>query len=192
MKVGIIGAGLTGLELARSLKERGIDFIVFEKENQIGGLAKTIRTGDYLWDYGVHAMYSKDKSITDWDNVPRDAVIVRSDPLIVDQLGFDGPENIPTGIVQFGQAIFQICPMTFETIANHLVSASLELNFLSFGTFGFSIAGDLRHCALPCNRLHPNCRGASWWGVPSPVLPNPRRDERPHLARLNCPSRLRI
>ena len=134
---------------------------------------------------------TKDKSITDWDNVPRDAVIVRSDPLIVDQLGFDGPENIPTGIVQFGQAIFQLCPMTFETIANHLVSASLELHLLSFGTFGFSIAGDLRHCALPCNRLHPNCRGASWWGVPSPVLPNPRRDERPHLARLKCPSRLR-
>ena len=65
MKIGILGAGLTGLELGRCLRRRGIDFVIFEKEAQIGGLARTIKTGDYYWDLGVHAMYSKDKNITD-------------------------------------------------------------------------------------------------------------------------------
>ena len=65
MKIGILGAGLTGLELGRCLIQRGIDFVIFEKESQIGGLARTIKSGDYYWDFGVHAMYSKDKDIVD-------------------------------------------------------------------------------------------------------------------------------
>jgi len=68
MKIAILGAGLTGLELGRRLHLLGIDFIIFEKENCIGGLAKTIKTNGYSWDYGVHAMYSKDGSITNYYN----------------------------------------------------------------------------------------------------------------------------
>ena len=45
MKIAILGAGLTGLELGRRLKEYGKDFIILEKESQIGGLCRTNITG---------------------------------------------------------------------------------------------------------------------------------------------------
>jgi len=60
MKIAILGGGLCGLELGRCLKETGQDFTIFEKENQIGGLCRTIKTGDYFWDLGIHAIYSRD------------------------------------------------------------------------------------------------------------------------------------
>lgn len=71
MKTAILGAGLTGLELGRRLHLMGKDFTIFEKESQLGGLARTFRTGIYSWDLGVHAMYSKDKIITGYyDSLP--------------------------------------------------------------------------------------------------------------------------
>jgi len=73
MKIAILGAGLAGLELGRILQQRGIDFRIYEKENRVGGLAKTNETEGYLWDYGVHAMYTKDKLIHErYLNLPLD------------------------------------------------------------------------------------------------------------------------
>jgi protoporphyrinogen oxidase/uncharacterized membrane protein YbhN (UPF0104 family) len=66
MKVVVLGAGIAGLEFGRLLKESGKDFIILERESQIGGLARTIKTGDYLWDLGVHAMYSNNKEIHEY------------------------------------------------------------------------------------------------------------------------------
>ena len=59
----ILGAGLAGLELGRRLGEAGKDFIILEKEPQIGGICRTNRTGDYYWDFGAHVMYSRYEKI---------------------------------------------------------------------------------------------------------------------------------
>lgn len=61
MKIAILGAGLTGLELGRRLKELEKDFTIFEKGPQIGGLCQTNKTGDYYWDIAVHAIYSRNQ-----------------------------------------------------------------------------------------------------------------------------------
>lgn len=66
MKIGILGAGLTGLELGRKFKESRKDFIIFEKEPQIGGLCRTNKTGNYYWDFGVHAMYTRNKEVMNY------------------------------------------------------------------------------------------------------------------------------
>ena len=68
MKIAILGAGLTGIELGRRLKESGEDFIILEKEPQIGGICRTNKTGDYYWDFAVHAMYSRHMEIIDYYN----------------------------------------------------------------------------------------------------------------------------
>jgi protoporphyrinogen oxidase len=57
MKIAILGGGFTGLLLGRSLKDLGIDFIILEKESGVGGLCRTNKTGDYYWDFAVHAIY---------------------------------------------------------------------------------------------------------------------------------------
>ena len=66
MKIAILGAGITGLELGRSIHEKGGDFFVLEKESSIGGLCRTVRTGDFSWDFAVHALYSRDTSVMDY------------------------------------------------------------------------------------------------------------------------------
>lgn len=68
MEIAILGAGLTGLELGRNLKVSGKAFIIFEKELEIGGLCRTNKTSEYCWDFGVHAMYSRNKEITNYFN----------------------------------------------------------------------------------------------------------------------------
>lgn len=66
MKVAILGAGLTGLELGKQLKQQKKDFIILEKESRIGGLCRTNKTKNYYWDFGVHAMYSRHKDIMNY------------------------------------------------------------------------------------------------------------------------------
>lgn len=58
MKIAILGAGLTGLELGKSINKLIKNYIIFEKESEIGGMCRTNKTGDYHWDFAVHALYS--------------------------------------------------------------------------------------------------------------------------------------
>lgn len=61
MKVGILGGGLTGLAIASLLKRNGIDFEVLEKENECGGLMRSISENGFTFDYGgSHIIFSKD------------------------------------------------------------------------------------------------------------------------------------
>jgi len=66
MKIAILGAGLTGVELGRRLKECRKDFIIIERNPDIGGLCRTNKTGGYCWDFGIHAIYSRNKEIMDY------------------------------------------------------------------------------------------------------------------------------
>ncbi|EKX53081.1 hypothetical protein GUITHDRAFT_101526 [Guillardia theta CCMP2712] len=44
-KIGIVGAGVAGLQVARSLKERGFDCVLFDKAPDVGGLWRENYTG---------------------------------------------------------------------------------------------------------------------------------------------------
>ena len=65
MKTIILGAGLSGISTAYFLQEdeRIEEIILLEKENVPGGLCRTIRTGEYLYDVGPHILFSKDKEM---------------------------------------------------------------------------------------------------------------------------------
>lgn len=61
MKTIVLGGGLAGIALGRRLKEKGEDFLILEKNSRVGGLCRSFRSGDWLWDLGVHAIYSKSR-----------------------------------------------------------------------------------------------------------------------------------
>ena len=64
MKIVIIGAGITGLTIAHFLSQRSdFDITILEKENQIGGLAKTIKFDDLIFDSGPHRFHTKNTKI---------------------------------------------------------------------------------------------------------------------------------
>ena len=52
----IIGAVISGLTAANAL---GKDYLLLEKENEVGGYCRTIRRGDYIWDYAGHFFHFK-------------------------------------------------------------------------------------------------------------------------------------
>jgi protoporphyrinogen oxidase len=54
----IAGAGLAGLSAAYHLKEK--DYIVVEKEADIGGLCRTRKIGDFHFDYTGHLLHTRD------------------------------------------------------------------------------------------------------------------------------------
>ena len=52
----IIGAGISGLTFANYC---GDDYIIVEKENEVGGYCKTFKREDYVWDYAGHFFHFK-------------------------------------------------------------------------------------------------------------------------------------
>lgn len=47
----IIGAGISGLTFANYAKD---NYLIIEKENEVGGYCRTIKKGDFIWDYAGH------------------------------------------------------------------------------------------------------------------------------------------
>jgi protoporphyrinogen oxidase len=59
-KTIIIGAGLAGLSAGYHAQKIGIDYVVCESENVVGGLCRTIREEGFLFDYSGHLLHLKD------------------------------------------------------------------------------------------------------------------------------------
>ncbi len=51
----IIGAGITGLTTAHCLKKEDKNFVVLEKQNRVGGVIKTEKNEDFLWEEGPNS-----------------------------------------------------------------------------------------------------------------------------------------
>ena len=62
----ILGAGLAGLTCAYELIRRGIQVLVLEKEDYVGGLAASGEIDGMYYDYGPHRFHSKKKPIIDF------------------------------------------------------------------------------------------------------------------------------
>lgn len=56
-KIIILGAGLAGLSAAWHLQERGVDCLVFEKEQEAGGLCRSKNIGGFTFDYDGHLLH---------------------------------------------------------------------------------------------------------------------------------------
>ena len=60
----IIGGGVTGLSTASFLK--GKDYLLIEKDNELGGYCKTTIRGDYVWDYSGHFFHFRNEEIKNY------------------------------------------------------------------------------------------------------------------------------
>jgi protoporphyrinogen oxidase len=62
-QVIIIGAGFSGLSLAWRLSSRGINVMIIEADEMLGGLAGTLREDGYSMDVGPHSFFTEDDNI---------------------------------------------------------------------------------------------------------------------------------
>jgi len=71
----IIGAGISGLTYANYVD----DYIIIEKEKEVGGYARTIRRNGYIWDYAGHFFHFKTDEFKKKfiDEVPKEDIIVQ-------------------------------------------------------------------------------------------------------------------
>lgn len=66
IKFGILGGGFSGLMAGRELKKRGQEFLILEKENSVGGLARTSNFSGIQGEFGPHALYSRNEQVMDF------------------------------------------------------------------------------------------------------------------------------
>ena len=62
----VLGGGITGLALAERLKGSGAKTLILEKAGEPGGLSRTARTGDFLFDLGGHRLYFSKPEVREW------------------------------------------------------------------------------------------------------------------------------
>ena len=62
-RVGVIGAGLSGLMAARTLQLAGLEVVVFDKGRRAGGRTNTREHSDYQFDHGAQFFTVRDEAI---------------------------------------------------------------------------------------------------------------------------------
>lgn len=60
VKAAILGGGVAGLSAAYTLREEGIEVVVFEKKNHYGGLCSSFTVDGFTFDTFAHLIFSKD------------------------------------------------------------------------------------------------------------------------------------
>lgn len=65
MKVVVLGGGVAGLSAGWVLSKNGIDVTVLEKEDSVGGLARSFKRNGYTYDLGGHRFFTKNNQLVD-------------------------------------------------------------------------------------------------------------------------------
>jgi len=77
-KVVIIGGGPAGLTASYQLSKAGVESVVFEKDQAVGGISKTINYRDYHFDIGGHRFFTKiDQVERMWQDILRNDFLKR-------------------------------------------------------------------------------------------------------------------
>src|SRR5215204_6529906 len=76
--VAVLGGGPAGLTAGYLLARKGVPVIVFEAEDQVGGIAKTEVRDGYRFDLGGHRFFTKSHEVNDlWHEVMKEEFLKR-------------------------------------------------------------------------------------------------------------------
>jgi protoporphyrinogen oxidase len=62
--LAILGGGPAGLGVAFYAHRAGMPFVLFEGSSELGGMCRTLRSGEHLYDCGAHRFHDRDPEIT--------------------------------------------------------------------------------------------------------------------------------
>src|SRR5689334_17157767 len=76
--IAVLGGGPAGLTAGYLLAKRGRPVVVFEAEDQVGGIAKTEVRDGFRFDLGGHRFFTKNQEVNDlWHEVMREEFLLR-------------------------------------------------------------------------------------------------------------------
>lgn len=123
--VVVLGAGLAGLTAAYCLTKSNHRVVAIEKNHHVGGLARTIREGDFRFDVGGHRFLTNDKqldafvkSLLDGDYL----VVPRSSKILLNNKYFQYPLKPLNSIfgLGVGQSVKIILDYAYQKLKNNV------------------------------------------------------------------------
>ncbi|HSD10933.1 MAG TPA: FAD-dependent oxidoreductase, partial [Candidatus Binatia bacterium] len=170
----IVGAGLTGLSAAYFLGDR--PYVLVEREQEVGGLCRSIREGGFTFDYTGHLLHMKRPEIRrlvfDLVGEPAFRKIDRRSGIYSHGTYTDYPFQVNTHGLP--RAVIRECVMGFlETLQKpHNSEEDASFHDWALATFG---PGICEHFMLPYNRkllctdLHSVTADWVSWSIPKPA-----------------------
>lgn len=123
----VMGAGLAGLTVAHQLVKSNHRVIAIEKNKHVGGLARTIKEGDFRYDVGGHRFITQDKAVDDFVKSILEGdylVVPRSSKILLNNQYFQYPLKPINSIFGLGvkQSIKIILDYAYQRLKNQLLN----------------------------------------------------------------------
>src|SRR4026208_239722 len=100
-RVGIVGAGFTGLTAALRLLQAGFEVDVLERSHQVGGLAMTFWAGESRLEKYYHHLFTSDRDIIELAEELGVAIGWPSPPMGMFHGGRAYPFTTPVDLLRF-------------------------------------------------------------------------------------------
>ncbi|MFV1957380.1 MAG: NAD(P)/FAD-dependent oxidoreductase [bacterium] len=177
--VVIIGAGLAGLSAAATLFEMGVEFILLEAEGKVGGLCRTERAGDFLFDHTGHLLHLKEGPVREFvlDRIG-DLLVMHKRRASVYVEGIYVPYPIQANFGKLSPPTVKRCIETFRMAGEKPIVNDPDFVQWSTAQFGEGLS---ELFMIPYNRklfVHPiEELETSWtsWSVPRPGVDDMER-----------------
>lgn len=156
----IVGAGVAGLTLADRLAASGGRVVVLERENSPGGLARSFRIDDFIFDIGPHRFHTSDSVVEEfvlevlagsYEVIPRASSVYLRGRYHSWPLSLSGLAKLPLGMLigSVPDLLFRRRGGGESSFADHIVSR-YGRNLFSFFFEGYTA----KFTGLPSENLH--------------------------------------
>ena len=172
--VVIIGAGLAGLSAAVTLLEMGVEFTLLEAEEKVGGLCRTEKAGDFLFDHTGHLLHLKEGPVREFvmDRIG-DLLVMHKRRASVYVEGIYVPYPIQANFGKLSPPSVKRCIETFRRAREKPIVNDPDFVQWSTAQFGeglselFMVPYNRKLFVHPIEELEP-----SWtsWSVPRPSI----------------------
>ncbi len=164
-ELAILGGGPAGLGVAFYAHRAGLPFALVEGSSELGGMCRTLRCGEHLYDCGAHRFHDRDPEITrDLVELLGDDLVRVDAPSAIRDRGryIDFPPTPLNAIFAYGlRDAARIC-LDLLRSRSHRRRSAQSFEELAVSLFGETLARRIllnysaKLWGLPCNQLSPD------------------------------------